>query len=209
MGSRKWLGLVASLVLISACYGAMTPKAENNKGDIYYYGQGVPKNYQKADYWFRKAAVQGYAPAENNMGLAYYTGQGVPKNYQKGAYWFRKAVRQGNAKAEFNIGVAYYHGHGVPQNYQKGVYWLRKAAVQGYANAELGMGVAYLLGHAVPANYVQAYKWCALARSAAQPGTTDYKHASALLNRLTPRMSAAQITQAQSLAYKWAKAHEK
>ena len=27
MVSRKWLGLVAAVVLVSACYGAMTPKA--------------------------------------------------------------------------------------------------------------------------------------------------------------------------------------
>ena len=28
---------------------------------MYYYGQGVPKNYAEAVKWFRKAAEQGYA----------------------------------------------------------------------------------------------------------------------------------------------------
>ena len=148
--------------------------------------------------------------AEFAKGLAYYHGQGVPKNYQKGAYWCRKAAVQGYAPAEVMIGFAYYNGQGVPKNYQKAVYWYRKAARQGNARAELDMGVAYTSGvGGAPRDYVQAYKWFALARSAAQSGTIAYKHASRALNILTQHMSPAQITQAQSLAYKWAKAHKK
>lgn len=174
MGSRKWV-IAATLAAASlaGCHKAMTPKAEFAKGLAYYQGKGVPKNYQKAVYWCRKAAVQEYAPAQTLTGFAYN------------------------------------HGRGVPKNYQKGVYWLRKAAVQGDAPAEIDMGVAYFTGRGVPRDYVQAYKWFALAKSAAQPGTIAYKHASRALNILTQHMSPAQIAQGQNLAYKWAKAHEK
>ena len=59
----------------------MTPKAEFNRGLAYYQGKGVPKNYQKAVYWLRKAAIQGYAPAELYMAIVYYDGgHGVPRN---------------------------------------------------------------------------------------------------------------------------------
>ena len=128
MGSRKWLGLVASVVLVSVCYGAMTPKAENNMGRAYKFGlHGVPQNFQKSVYWFRKAARQGNASAEDNLGFAYDSGMGVPKNYQKAVYWWRKAARQGKADADNFLADAYKYGQGVPKNHQRSAYWSRKA----------------------------------------------------------------------------------
>ena len=38
--------------------------AEFDLGNACHFGQGVPKNYAQADYWYKKAADQGYAPAE-------------------------------------------------------------------------------------------------------------------------------------------------
>ena len=177
-------------------------KAQAALGRDYYFGDGVPTNYPKARAWFHKAAVQGNAEAELYMGFDF--GKVVPTN-EKSAYWWRKAARQGNVKAEYDIANAYYTGRGVPQNDQKGAYWDRKAARQGNVTAEVGMGEAYASGNGVPANYVQAYKWLALAN--AQGGIIVHSLVSPTLNSLTQRMSPAQITQGQTLAYEWEKAH--
>ncbi len=39
------------------------PEAQNDFGDMYYYGYGVTRSYEKAFEWFTKAADQEYAPA--------------------------------------------------------------------------------------------------------------------------------------------------
>ena len=93
--------------------------AESCVGILYYLGQGVPRNFVKAAYWFRKAAAQGNADAETGLGIDYNDGQGVPQNYVKAAYWRKKAAAQGNALAETGLGAMYYFGRGVPRNFRK------------------------------------------------------------------------------------------
>ena len=44
-------------------------------------GEGVPRDYQKALQWIRKAARQGYRKAQLNLGLMYVNGHGIEKNY--------------------------------------------------------------------------------------------------------------------------------
>lgn len=124
MGSRKWWGLVASVVLVSACYGAMTPKAEVKLGLAYGNGHGVPQNYQKAFYWLHKAAAQGNATASRILAHSYRYGIGVSINYPKSLFWLKKAAAQGSALAEFKIGVAYSVGKYAPQNYVRAYKWM-------------------------------------------------------------------------------------
>lgn len=120
--------------------------SENNLGADYYKGQGVPQSYAKADYWFRKAAVQGNVDAESNLGNSYYFGYGMAQDYAKAIYWFRKAAAHGNVDAEINLGQAYYYGYGVPQDCARVIYWFRKAAGQGSATAQHNLdGIFY--GH--------------------------------------------------------------
>ena len=128
------MAMVAAVALSSACYASsFTPAAEYKKGNAYTFGSdGLPQNYQKAAYWLRKAAAQGYAPAEAALGEMYFLGyEGVPKNYQKGIAWLRKAAAQGYAPADSLIGEAYASGQGVPQDHKKFLQWLKKAANQG------------------------------------------------------------------------------
>ena len=70
--------------------------AQFNLGSMYYQGEGVPKDYKQAIYWYTKAAEQGDDEAQFNLGLMYYEGQGVPKDYiQTYAWWNIAASSQG------------------------------------------------------------------------------------------------------------------
>ena len=62
-------------------------RAQVNLGLMYYQGVGVPRDYQEALKWYRKAAEQGYASAQNNLGLHYCNGQGVPRDYVLAHMW--------------------------------------------------------------------------------------------------------------------------
>ena len=108
--------------------------AQFNLGGIYHEGFGVPQDYAKALYWYRKAATQGYAKAHNNLGLMYYKGQGVPQDYAKAVYWYRKASAQGDAKAQTSLGWMYYKGQGVVQDYIQAAKWIILAKGGGVKN---------------------------------------------------------------------------
>jgi uncharacterized protein len=44
-------------------------EAQDNLGDLYMTGRGVPKGKQLAEQWFRKAAAQGYPRAKINLSM--------------------------------------------------------------------------------------------------------------------------------------------
>jgi len=52
-----------------------------NRGETYYNGTGVPKNYAEAARWYLMAADQGHAGAQDCLGQLYRDGKGVAKNY--------------------------------------------------------------------------------------------------------------------------------
>jgi TPR repeat protein len=79
-------------------------EAQYKLGKMYYDGEGVTKNYQKAVEWLRKAAGQGLDKAQNSLGYMYANGYGVTKDYQKAVEWYRKAAEQGLDKAQTNLG---------------------------------------------------------------------------------------------------------
>nr|VFJ60874.1 MAG: Sel1 repeat-containing protein [Candidatus Kentron sp. FM] len=111
-------------------------KTQNRLGNIYYHGDGVPKDLEQARYWFRKAAEQGYAPGQFNLARLYREGKGVEQDYSRAVRWYEKAAKQGLAMAQFFLGKSYAEGQGVPKDPVLAYYWLDRAAIQGDADAE-------------------------------------------------------------------------
>ena len=78
------------------------------KGDAYYYGDGVPRNYEEAVKWYKMAAEQGDASAQSLLGHLYKIGRGVASDYEQAIKWYKKAADQGHegAKKELqNLGA--------------------------------------------------------------------------------------------------------
>lgn len=71
-------------------------ECQYNVGDCYANGYGVPKNDQKAFYWFLKSAEQDYWPAQDLVGYYYAHGVGVSEDLNKALYWYQKAVDNGS-----------------------------------------------------------------------------------------------------------------
>jgi len=134
-----------------------------NLGINYEEGEGVPKDMEKAYYWYAKAAELGNAEAQNRLGMCYEEGEGVPKDLKKANYWYAKAAGQGYAIAQCNLGYNYDMGIGVPQDLVKANYWYAKAAEQGYAMAQCNLGYNYEMGIGVPRDFEKANYWYAKA----------------------------------------------
>ena len=133
--------------------------AQNDLGNCYLYGNGVPQDDKKAAEWYRKAADQGHKFAQNNLAMRYYGGEGVPEDKKKAAEWFLKSAEQGNVEAQNNLANCYGNGEGVPQDWKKAAEWFHKAAEQGDANAQNQLGLCYYNGNGVPQDNQKAAEW--------------------------------------------------
>jgi len=132
---------IALLILSATCavtaQGIATIKKQADKGDAkaqydlgeaYYNGNGAPKDYAQAAFWYRKAADHGYARAQYNLGYLYYTGMGVSQDSAKAAALYREAAERGIAWAQYSLANLYVTGQGVTQDYAEAYLWLDLAA---------------------------------------------------------------------------------
>lgn len=110
--------------------------AQYELGEIFYRGDGVPKDFTEAIRWYRMAAEQGNANSQYTIGYMYEYGWGHPQNYAEARSWYRKAAAQGIASAQHNLGNMYRQGIGVTQDYVKAHKWLNIAAVGGSYGAD-------------------------------------------------------------------------
>ena len=168
--------------------------AQNNLGEIYFFGIGVPQDDKQAVYWYKKAAEQGHDDAQYSLGFMYYNGKEVTQNYKKAIYWYKKSAEQGYAYAQYHLGFMYDNGEGVTQNYKQTLYWYKKSAEQGIAEAQHNLATLYYEGTGVPQNFKKAYIWWSLA--AAKGPYTAAENRNITAEKLTPQ----QLAEAQELA---------
>jgi TPR repeat protein len=109
--------------------------AQNNLGNLYDAGNGVPQDYAKAVGWYRRAADQGDVGGELNLGQMYLEGHGVPQDYARAMSLIRKAADQGNSEAEVQLGRMFSQGLGVARDDAQAESWYRKAVAQGNVRA--------------------------------------------------------------------------
>jgi len=84
----------------------------------------VAKDYEKAAFWFKKAAKQGMPQAQRYLADAYHGGHGVEKDMVQATFWWRKAAEQGHVIAQFNLGLCYATGDGVAKDeIEAYAYW--------------------------------------------------------------------------------------
>jgi TPR repeat protein len=109
-------------------------------GSKYLFGwQGLPKNAEKAVYWFTKAAEQGNVDAMSRLGIRYELGDGVLRDMEKANYWYAKVAEHHDTVAIWALGVRYYYGNSVPKDVEKSRYWIALAAERGLEGAQMAL----------------------------------------------------------------------
>ena len=105
--------------------------ARNKLGEMYYQGNGVPRNYEKAFEWFEKAAEsEKNALAEYNLGGMYAEGKGVEKDYEAAWACYCSAAEKRLAGAQYNLGLMHDKDYDVPQNIIATYAWLNASAAR-------------------------------------------------------------------------------
>ena len=86
-------------------------------GDMYYRGEGVPKDYSEAFTYYRKAAEMGHPVAQGNLGSCYSSGEGVAKDYSQAFKWRLIAAMNGDLASQSAVAALYEDGLGVPKDW--------------------------------------------------------------------------------------------
>ena len=68
--------------------------SQNNLGDMYETGEGLPKSSGDAIYWYARSALQGEPTAYLSLGSCFADGVGVRKDLVEAYFWLTLAVRE-------------------------------------------------------------------------------------------------------------------
>lgn len=187
--------LLALSPLFLNAQSVTNPSEQHNLGSKYYYGRGVVKNYEKAFYWYKKAAEQGNTNAQMMLAFMYFNAQGTVKDIDASIYWNKKAADGGSWYAWGQLGHIYKE----LLNYTEALYCFKKAAesptdkkTKQYAQYMVGCSYEYGLG--VSVDIAEAKRWY---RLSADEG---YDYAIKRLEELggytepTPNINTAKLT---------------
>ncbi len=106
--------------------------AQNNLGYMYYFGQGVFKDYRAAASWYRRAAVQGVSKSQGLLAIMYDRGHGVIQDFLLAHMWSNIANANGNEKAgEYRDALA---KEMTPQDISKAQAMARECMGSNYQN---------------------------------------------------------------------------
>lgn len=134
--------------------------------DVYFYGEGMPRNYAEAAKWYKKAARKGRVEAALFLGVIYdLGGYGTKTDPTKAAQWYRKAAEAGNWLAQNRLGRLYHMGLGLLRDDKQAVFWFEKSAKHKYPSALVNLGKMFMDGLGVSKDTTRAislYKEAAL-----------------------------------------------
>lgn len=154
-------------VLVLAHLG--NTQAAYHLGVAYQRGDGVAQNYQKAEQWLLRAALQGSRPAAKAWTQLIKTAalqwdQQHPQNRQLD--WLqliRSKAQEDDPVAEFQLGLLYQYGQ-TYADMPAALYWYKRAALSFYPPALLKLGNVYDRGLGVRQNKWRAQYYLRLSR---------------------------------------------
>lgn len=118
---------------------------ENLMGWIYLNGSdNIMPNYDKAYYWFEKAAKSNNNEALNSLGMIYFAGLGKDKNFKNAEEYFLKANKYGNKDAKLNLAELYrVKDFGRSPDFEKAKNWYLLGVQDNPSRAYEGLSKMY------------------------------------------------------------------
>ncbi len=160
-------------------------RSQFSVGLIYHLGRGVKVDLKKAYTWYKKAALQHYAPAINNLGMMYLNGEYVAQNRTVAFRLFKMASAE-HAQAKDNMARSYEKGWGVKKDIKSAIRYFREAGDAGYILGWIHLAQLYEKGLDAPRNIDKAVVWYT---KAAQKNSATARGALLRLGRLPARLA--------------------
>jgi TPR repeat protein len=174
------------------------PVDQRAMGLLRLQGDGFLKPDQAAAVdWFRKAALQGDAPAQLHLARALSSGRGASRNLDEALRWSEAAARQGSPEAMRLTGELWQ-----TRDAATAMKWYQKAteAMQPGLRARdpwtcLSFGLMHCTGQGVPADPVEGLAWMKVAEQWGLPSSQ-----AVLIRLIETRISPAQREAAERRA---------
>jgi TPR repeat protein len=141
-------------------------RAKFSLGGLYKFGiGGVSQDENQSLYWYKSAAIDGFAPAQYSVGRYYYG----KDDYEMAISWLQKAVEQDLIDAKVIYSLCLIHIDKFPE---KAYNLMLEAANANDSEAQYYMGLFSEEGFSVRKNRGQAIVWY---KKAAENGDEDAK----------------------------------
>lgn len=134
-------------------------RSQNKLGLCYENGEGVDKDIETAEYWYKKAANNGYEYAQYNLGKLYYYGNFGQNKKDEGIKWFFKAAKNHHPYTNLLLGKFYLKGEYFDQNYSKAIKYFKDGAFLGNSEAMHYLGYCHAKGIGTPQDSIKALIW--------------------------------------------------
>jgi TPR repeat protein len=115
---------------------------------------------------YRKAALDGYAPAQFRLGVLTAAGKGVVQDDYTAARWYLLAAEQYHRKAQVKLGLAYAQGRGVEHSSTLARLWIGRAADLSDPSGLYAQSQLYRFGIGGPIDISEADRYCRIAAHA-------------------------------------------
>jgi TPR repeat protein len=148
MTIKRLIAFIGMIFLVTSCstdkygntfYGFGHSTTMTDTGVKYLLGRGVPKDNEKAFYYFTQAAEEGDPLADNELGYMYAAGKGTPRNNEKAFFHYQRAARHGLASAQYSLGMLYLNGIGTPRNKSLAMDMFNESAKAGFEPARVAL----------------------------------------------------------------------
>lgn len=167
MSCKNKIGIVLAFFFVMLLVGSGVDICHSKTESImetakkYYYGQGAPRNINKAFKLYLKAAQNGHADAMFIVGGLYMQGYGTVVDKGEAFRWLYNAALNGSSSKESQriLGQFFIAGTSVPQNYDEAVHWYELAAKGGDPEAQSELAFLYFSGNYVERDYEKAKYW--------------------------------------------------
>jgi TPR repeat protein len=127
-----------------------------NIGEMYFYGEGVPVDYDEATKWLQMACDGSFAQPYVLIGRMYEMGVYGEKNISQAISWYKKGVQIGSPFAEYYLGCCYANDEILPDPV-KAVEYYSKASEAGLMEAKLELAKCYRQGVGIEQDKKRAF----------------------------------------------------
>ncbi len=129
--------------------------AQNRLGICYDNGKGVEQNQEKAVYWYKQAAKQGYDWGQKNLAQKYKDSTDNNKINERKRL-LQLSAEQDIGVAQYELALCYEQGKGTDQNNKAAFYWMKRAVDNNVEEAKPILGRYYDEGIGTPVNKEKA-----------------------------------------------------
>ncbi|MEM8750885.1 MAG: tetratricopeptide repeat protein [Pseudomonadota bacterium] len=115
------------------------PAAQTLIAELYWNGQGVARDREKAAEWYRFAADAGNSQAQFAYANILLQGKYAPLDKAEGQAFMEKAAQAGHVRAQFNLAQLITNNRPTWAGFKQALPWYQKAAEAGLADAQYAL----------------------------------------------------------------------